>query len=62
MTSYPEKITFGEMRDFDVRDVSVYCRDHRCSYSTTISRRPLAPNHVRLQELLASGCRCEAAL
>ena len=27
MTSYPEKITFGEMRTSGVRDVLVYCRD-----------------------------------
>jgi len=30
------KITFGETRAFGVRDVLVYCRDHRCSRSTTI--------------------------
>jgi hypothetical protein len=33
----PTKITFGETRAFGVRDVLVYCRDHRCSHSTEIS-------------------------
>ena len=37
MTAYPQKITFGEMRDSGVRDVLIYCRDHRCSHSTTLS-------------------------
>jgi len=29
MTTSPEKITFGEMRASGVRDVLIYCRDHR---------------------------------
>jgi hypothetical protein len=29
---YPTKITFGEMRTSGVRDVLIYCRDHRCSH------------------------------
>ena len=28
---YPFKISFGEMRASGVRDVLIYCRDHRCS-------------------------------
>ena len=28
----PPKITFGEMRASGVRDVLIYCRDHRCSH------------------------------
>jgi len=28
----PQKITFGEMRASGVRDVLIYCRDHRCSH------------------------------
>ncbi|MEI9922595.1 MAG: hypothetical protein WDN50_02510 [Bradyrhizobium sp.] len=28
----PPKITFGEMRESGVRDVLIYCRDHRCSH------------------------------
>ena len=32
MTLYPQKITtFGENREPGVRDVLIYCRDHRCS-------------------------------
>jgi hypothetical protein len=27
-----QKITFGEMRASGVRDVDIYCRDHRCSH------------------------------
>lgn len=27
-TTYPVKITFGEMRASGVRDVVIYCRDH----------------------------------
>ena len=29
MTTYTQKITFGEMRASGVRDVQVYCREHR---------------------------------
>ena len=32
MTTTPQKITFGEMRASGVRDVLIYCRDHRCSH------------------------------
>jgi hypothetical protein len=30
MTTYETKITFGKIRASGVRDVLVYCRDHRC--------------------------------
>jgi hypothetical protein len=29
MTTYTQKITFGELRASGVRDVLIYCRDHR---------------------------------
>jgi len=29
MPASPAKITFGEMREMGVRDVLIYCRDHR---------------------------------
>ena len=29
MTTYTQKITFGEMRESGVRDVLIYRRDHR---------------------------------
>jgi hypothetical protein len=31
VTTYPQKISFGELRASGVRDVLVYCRDHPCS-------------------------------
>ena len=37
MSPYATKITFGEMRASGVREVLVYCRDHRCSHSVEIS-------------------------
>ena len=50
MTTYPEKITFGEMRDSGVREVLVYCRDHRCSHSATISADRW-PDNIRLSDV-----------
>jgi hypothetical protein len=50
-TPYPQKITFGEMRASGVRDMLVYCRDHRCSHHIAISadRWPLvAPKNKSL--------------
>jgi hypothetical protein len=35
----PQKITFGELGESGVRDVLIYCRDHRCSRSTETERR-----------------------
>ena len=29
------KVTFGKMRASSVRDVLIYCRDHRCSHVET---------------------------
>jgi hypothetical protein len=39
MTSYPQKITFGEMRASGVCEVLIYCRDHRCSQRKPAERR-----------------------
>ena len=50
MMTYPQKITFGEMRSSGVRDVLVYCRDHRCSHSTTISADRW-PDNIRLSDV-----------
>lgn len=50
MTTYPEKITFGEMRDSGVREVLVYCRDHRCSHHIALSADRW-PHHVRLSDI-----------
>ena len=41
MTPNPQKITFGEMRACGVREVLVYCRDHRCSHGVgAVSQSP----------------------
>ena len=32
-----KKITFGELRASGVRDVLIYCRDHRCSHHSVIN-------------------------
>jgi hypothetical protein len=37
MTTRVQKITFGEMRGSGVRDVLIYCRDHRCSHHVEVS-------------------------
>jgi len=36
MTTYQQKITFGETRESEVRDVLIYCRDHHCSHHVDI--------------------------
>ena len=50
MMTFPQKITFGEMRDAGVRDVLVYCQDHKCSHSTTISADRW-PDNIRLSDV-----------
>ena len=37
MTTVPQKITFGEMCSSGVREVLIYCRDHRCSHRIEVS-------------------------
>jgi hypothetical protein len=32
LTTYTQKIAFGQMRASGVRDVDIHCRDHRCSH------------------------------
>jgi hypothetical protein len=62
MLTYQPKITFGDVRASCVRDVLVYyCRDHKTSHHIAINADRW-PDHVRLQGLWASGCRCEAAI
>ena len=46
----PQKITFGEMRASGVREILIYCRDHRCSHHVEISADGWA-EHVRLSEI-----------
>ncbi len=54
MTSYPVKITFGDMREMGVRDVLIYCRDHRCSGRGEMNA-DLWPDHVRLSDCTKCG-------
>jgi hypothetical protein len=46
--TYPQKITFGELRESGVRDVLIYCRDYHCSHSTEDLRGPLAGSRPTL--------------
>ena len=50
MTTTPQKISFGEMRGVGVRDVLIYCRDHRCTHHMTMSADRW-PDHVRLSDV-----------
>ena len=50
MTTFPQKITFGEMRASGVRDVLIYCRDHRCSHHTEANADGWADD-VRLSDI-----------
>ncbi len=50
MATYPQKITFGEMRNSGVREVLIYCWDHRCSHSATLSADQW-PDNVRLSDV-----------
>ena len=36
----PQKITFGEMRESDVRGVLIYCSDYHCSHYITANADP----------------------
>jgi hypothetical protein len=53
MITYPQKITFGELRASGVRDVLVYCRDHRCSHHTAAITSRSAPTNGPIM----CGCR-----
>ena len=50
MTTYQQKITFGEMRESGVRDVLIYCRDHRCSHHVETNADGW-PDDVRLSDI-----------
>jgi hypothetical protein len=50
MPAYPQKITFGELRETGVHDVLVYCRDHTCSHHIEVSAGRW-PDHVRLSDI-----------
>jgi hypothetical protein len=44
------KITLGEMRATGVRDLLVYCADHKCAHAVRISADRW-PDHIRLSDL-----------
>lgn len=33
----PQKVSFGEMREMDVRGNLIYCAEHHCSHSVALS-------------------------
>jgi hypothetical protein len=49
VTTYPQKITF-DMRASGVRDVLIYCRDHRCSHHVETNADGQADD-VRLSDI-----------
>ena len=54
MTTYTQKITFGEMRASGVRDVLIYCRDHRCSHHVEVNADGW-PDDVRFSDRFTEG-------
>ena len=58
MTSRPQKITFGELREMGVDEVLIYCAN-RCGHHTELSA-DLWPDHVRLSDIepkfICTGC------
>ena len=58
MTTYQQKITFGETRESGVRDVLIYCRDHHCTHHIEISA-DCWPDHIRLSDI-EPGFACTA--
>jgi hypothetical protein len=50
MSDRPEKITFAEMRDADVRGILVHCSDYRCSHSLALMADQW-PDDMRLSDL-----------
>jgi hypothetical protein len=45
-----QKITFGEMREKDVRGVLIYCADYHCSHSVALSADRW-PDETRLSDI-----------
>jgi hypothetical protein len=43
-------ITFGEMRSSGVRDVLIYCRDHRCSHHVEVNADGWPDDMQRLRQ------------
>jgi hypothetical protein len=50
LAARPQKITFGDLREMGVRGVLVYCADHHCSHSVTLSADRW-PDNMRLSDI-----------
>lgn len=50
MTTYPQKITFGKMRQSGACAVLIYCRDYRCGHHVETSADGW-PDDVRLSDI-----------
>jgi hypothetical protein len=50
LSARPPKITFGEIHASGVREVLIYCRNHRCSHSVEISADRW-PDDIRLSDI-----------
>jgi hypothetical protein len=53
MPNQPVKITFGEMREMGIRELLIYCADHKCSHMVEMSgdRADRWPDNVRLSDI-----------
>ena len=50
MTVDPQKITFAEIRAFDVHEVLIYCRDHKRSRLVEVGADRW-PDHMRPSDI-----------
>jgi hypothetical protein len=50
VTTFPEKITFGDVREMGVDEVLIYCADYRCGHHVELNA-DLWPDHVRLSDI-----------
>ncbi len=54
MSAHSQKITFGEMRASGVRNVPIYCSDHRCRHCVTVEAcADRWPDDLRLSDIEA---------
>ena len=53
MPNYPQKITFGEMRETGKRGLLVYCRDYKCNHFIKIppAEADKWPDDLRISDL-----------
>ena len=58
MLTYSQKITFADMRASGVRNVLIYCRDHRCSHHIEISADRRGPPYALARDGPLSVALC----